>query len=209
MARKIVSGALLLLSAVGLAPGAHAGGGLLGLDHVVARDDRGIWARNNQVLLLDSMFAAEIGAALWQGGESRFGHTIWQSVDATAAGGLVSEAFKYAFSRERPSQTNNPNEWFKGHGAQSFPSGEVTVISAMVTPLVLEYRADHPAVYALEALPIYDAIARVKVRGHWQSDVIAGYAIGSAAGYFMHERHTPLLLSVMPHGIYIGLKKSL
>jgi membrane-associated phospholipid phosphatase len=47
------------------------------------------------------------------------------------------------------------------------------------------------------------------VHGHWKSDVIAGYAIGSAAGYLMHERQgIPLVFSVMPHGIYVGLKKS-
>ena len=47
------------------------------------------------------------------------------------------------------------------------------------------------------------------MHGHWQSDVIAGYALGTAAGYLMHERQSPLVLSVMPHGIYVGLKKSL
>jgi hypothetical protein len=68
---------------------------------------------------------------------------------------------------------------------------------------------DQPEVYALEALPLYDAIARVKVHGHRQSDVIAGYAIGSAAGYFMHQRvNTPLVLSVLPRGVYVGLKQS-
>jgi membrane-associated phospholipid phosphatase len=176
---------------------------------VVTLDDKGIWARKSQIVLLDSMLAAEVGVGLWEGGESRFGHTIWQSIDATVVGGAASEILKVSFSRQRPSQTNNPNEWFKGHGAQSFPSGEVTVVSAIVTPLILEYRSDDPIVYALELLPIYDAIARVKVHGHWQSDVIAGYAIGSAAGYLMHKRQSiPLVLSVMPHGIYVGLKKS-
>jgi membrane-associated phospholipid phosphatase len=205
--RIALTGALLLLP-IGTA--AWAGSGLLGLDHVVALDDKGIWARNNQLWLLDSMLAAEVGAGLWEGGNTRFGHTIWQSIDATVVGGVVSEVSKYAFSRERPSQTSDPNEWFKGHRAQSFPSGEVTVVSAIVTPLVLEYRSDNPVIYALEILPLYDAIARVKVHGHWQSDVIAGYAIGSAAGYFMHERRQiPLVLSIMPHGVFIGLKKSL
>ena len=172
-------------------------------------DDKGIWARKYQLWLLDSMLAAEVGAGLWQGGDTRLGHTVWQSIDATVVGGAVTEILKVSFSRQRPSQTNDPNEWFKGHGAESFPSGEVTVVSAIVTPLVLEYRSENPAVYALEALPIYDAVARVKVHGHWQSDVIAGYAIGSAAGYFMHQRrNTPLVLSVMPHGVYVGLKRS-
>ena len=205
------SGAVILaLLGVGVVSAAQAGSGLLGLDHPVTYDSAGIWKRSNQVLLLDSMLVGEVGLGLWAGGESRFGRTIWQSIDATVVGGAATEILKYAFSRERPSETNDPNQWFKGHGAQSFPSGEVTVISSIVTPLVLEYRADDPAVYALEALPIYDAIARVKVHGHWQSDVIAGFAIGTAAGYFMHQRrHSPLILSGMPHGIYVGLKKSL
>jgi hypothetical protein len=62
------------------------------------------------------------------------------------------------FRRLRPSQTDDPNQWFK-HGGHSFPSGEVTAISAIVTPFVLEHREDHPAVYALELLPLYDAEA--------------------------------------------------
>ncbi len=77
-----------------------------------------------------------------------------------------------------------------------------------MTPLVLEYGREHPPVYALELLPVYDAIARMKVRAHWQSDVIAGFALGTGVGYFAHARSgTPLVLSVMPHGIYVGLKK--
>ena len=63
----------------------------------------------------------------------------------------------------------------------------MTVTSAIITPLVLEYRHDHPAIYALELLPLYDAVARVKVHGHWQSDVVAGFALGTAAGYFMQR----------------------
>jgi undecaprenyl-diphosphatase len=61
-------------------------------------------------------------------------------------------------------------------------------------------------VYALELLPLYDALARMKVWGHWQSDVIAGYALGTASGYFLHRSGSPLIWSVAPHAIQIGLK---
>jgi PAP2 superfamily len=187
---------------------AQAGSGLLGLDHYVKYDDTGIWARSNQTLLFNTMVVGEAVAAVWEGGDTRFGRTMWQSIDATAVGGLAAQAMKYTFSRSRPSQSTDPNQWFQGSGHESFPSGEVTVISAIVTPLVCEYRQDQPAVYALELLPVYDAIARVKVHGHWQSDVIAGFALGTAAGYFMHGRtQTPFVLNVMPHGIYVGLSK--
>jgi len=187
---------------------AWAGGGPFGIDHRIGYDNSGIWARSNQNALIDLMLAGEFAGALWEGGEDRIGRTLWQSIDSTAMGGLTSEALKYAFSRERPSATSDPNEWFAGHGNQSFPSGEVTVVSAIVTPLVLEYRRDSPAIYALELLPVYDGIARMKVWGHWQSDVIAGFAIGTAAGLIAHGHEgTPWILSVMPGAIYVGLSK--
>lgn len=200
---------LLLVAALWASPAARAGGGPLGIDHRLAYDDSGIWARRNQDALIALLLAGEVGGGLWEGGEERFGRTLWRSIDATLVGGVSSEVLKRVFSRERPSTTADPDRWFKGGGNQSFPSGEVTVTSAVVTPLVLEYRHEYPAVWALELLPAYDALARMKVWGHWQSDVIAGFALGSAAGYYMHTRRgTPLVLSVMPHAVYVGLKKS-
>jgi len=204
----LAAAALSLITVCAASP-ACAGGGPLGIDSRLAFDDSGIWARRYQDALIGALIVGEVGGAVWEGGEERFGRTLWQSIDASLLGGVSSEVLKYAFSRERPSQTADPNKWFAGHGAQSFPSGEVTLTSAVVTPLVLEYGHDHPQIYALELLPVYDAIARMKVWAHWQSDVIAGFALGTAAGYYAHARSgTPLVLSVMPHGIYVGLQHS-
>ena len=186
----------------------QAGSGLLGLDHYVPLDDTGIWARKNQTLLFNALVVGTGALAVWEGGDTRFGRTMWKSIDAVVVSGAATQAMKYAFSRSRPSQSSDPNQWFQGSGHESFPSGEVTVVSAIVTPVMLEYGQEHPSVYALELLPVYDAIARVKVHGHWQSDVIAGLAIGTAGGYFMHQRtQTPFVLNLMPHGIYVGLSK--
>src|SRR5258706_16235089 len=132
------------------------------------------------------MLAGELAVAVWDGGDSRLGRTLWKSIDATLAGGLAAEGLKRVFSRARPSQSSNPDQWFQGSGHDSFPSGEVTVTSAIVTPLVLEYRHDHPAIYALELLPLYDAVARVKVHGHWQSDVVAGFPAGTPPASFKY-----------------------
>lgn len=190
------------------APVALAGGGPLGIDYRLSYDNSGIWARSNQNALIDSMMAVVGVGALWEGGEDRLGKTFWQSVDAGVFSGVAATALKYVFSRERPSQTSDPNRWFTGHG-QSFPSGEVTTTSSLVTPFVLEYGRDHPAVYALELLPIYDGLARLKTRGHWQTDVLAGFALGTAAGYFLHRPGMPVILSVLPHGFEIGIRKEL
>jgi membrane-associated phospholipid phosphatase len=188
------------------APLALAGGGPLGIDHRLTYDNSGIWARSNQTALIYSMIGVVGLGSLWEGGETRLGKTFWQSVDAGVFSGVASVGLKYIFSRERPSQTSDPGRWFTGHG-QSFPSGEVTTTSALVTPFVVEYGRDHPAVYALELLPIYDGIARMKVWGHWQTDVLAGFALGTAAGYLLHRPETPVILSVLPHGFMIGFRK--
>jgi len=201
----VVLAAALVLTATGTA---RAGSGLLGLDHYVTYDDSGIWARKYQMLLFNSLLVGETAAALWEGGDTRFGRTMWKSIDSTVVAGGAAQVMKKVFSRSRPEQNPDPNLWFQGSGHESFPSGEVSVVSSIVTPVILEYRNDHPSVYALELLPIYDAIARVKVHGHWQSDVIAGYALGSAAGYFMFQRQSmPFTLTVMPKSIQVGWSK--
>lgn len=197
----------LLLALLAPVPACLAGGGLFGLDQELTYNDRGIWKRNYQEVLEYGLIGGEVVGALWEGGETRFGRTLWQSVDASAAAGVVALAMKYAFSRVRPIDSNNdPNLWFKGHGNQSFPSGEVTEVSSIITPLVLEYGPDRPLTYALELLPVYDGIARMKVQAHWQSDVIAGFALGTGTGWLMHRNpNSPFILRIMPHGIYVGI----
>ena len=184
-----------------------AGGGPLGIDHRVKEDDHGIWQRQYQRDLMTLMIGGEIAGAAWEGGETRLGKTFWQSIDASVLGGVSTELMKVAFSRQRPSETDNPNKFFQGSGHRSFPSGEVTAASAIVTPFVAEYREDYPAIYALEILPTYDMIARVKVRGHWQSDVLAGFTLGTASGVYAHSRTQPLILSALPQGFMVGLRK--
>jgi membrane-associated phospholipid phosphatase len=186
---------------------AFAGDGPFGIDHRIAYDNSGIWKRRIQIDLETAAALTVIGGALWEGGDDRLGKTLWQSVDSLAFSFGAAEAMKVAFSRVRPSDTADPNQFFKGGNNRSFPSGEVTEIAGVVTPFVLEYGHDHPAVYSLEALVLYDMVARVKVRGHWQSDVIAGAALGTALGFYAHSRDTPLILSWMPHGVYVGFSK--
>lgn len=200
-ARQTFFAAFLLLASTGTRAG--------GIDHQAPPDAAtGIWNRQNQVLLQDATALLVIGGALWEGDDSRIGHTTWQSVDAMAAGFITAEVMKITFSRSRPSQTDNPNLWFQGKGNASFPSGEVMAITTAITPFVLEYGAEHPAVWALELLPIYDGIARVKSRGHWQTDVLASYAIGTAIGGYMHAQSSSISVGLLPHGLTVGWKKS-
>lgn len=199
----LAAAALVLLCGMPLP--ARAAGGPLGIDHRLHYDDSGIWgkAHQNQVLIGTGLFIA--ASALWEGNDTRFGHTMWQSGDALAMSFAADFALSNTFQRQRPEDTSNPNRWFQGFGNTSFPSGHAMLSAAAVTPIMLEYGKDHPWVWALSAIPLYEGIARVKTRMHWQTDVLAGWAIGAALGWYAHTRKVPILIMVLPHGFGVGL----
>jgi undecaprenyl-diphosphatase len=134
-------------------------------DHRVERDEHGIWSRSAQNVVYYGAIVTELGGALWLGGDDKLGRTLWESVDASVFSAVTAEVAKRAFGRRRPSQTPDPTDWFN-HGSccRSFPSGEVTLQASFVTPLIVNYASDRPWVWALEALPAYDAVPRVKSR---------------------------------------------
>ena len=186
---------------------AHAAGGPFGIDHRVTYDNDGIVQRDVQLAVEYLSVAAVIGGALWFGGQDRLGKTYWKAFDAVTLGAISSTVLKEATTRSRPTQNDDPNLWFQGKGHYSFPSGEVTAVTASVTPFMLEYGPENPSVYLLTILPLYDAVARVKVHGHWQSDVIAGAALGFGTGYLAHQQDNPFILHALPGGFEIGFRK--
>lgn len=181
-----------------------AGGGPLGIDHKLAYDDSGIFKRQTQKNLLALMVAGELAGGLWEGDQSRMGRSCWQSIDATILASASSAAMKAVFTRSRPTQTNDPDQFFHGSGHYSFPSGEVSAMSAVVTPFILEYREEYPWVYGLEILPVYGMIARMKVQAHWQTDVLAGFALGTFSGLYAHSRDKSFAVQVLPGGLSVG-----
>lgn len=193
----------VLLTTLASSQVALAGGGPLGIDHKLNYSDQGIWRRSKQTALAGVLVGGEVLGALWEGSDSRLGKNLYQSIDATGLGIVSCEVLKRAFTRLRPIQTDDPNQWFT-HQGHSFPSSEVTLAASVVTPFVLEYGPDHPAVYALELIPLYDAIGRMKVQAHWQSDVLAGWAIGTAVGYYAHQRNQSFTVGILPRGITVG-----
>ncbi len=195
---------LAVVAAIATSGTAMASGGPLGIDHRLHYDNSGIWKRNNQNALMYGTILTVAGGALAFGDNDKLGDTFWRSVDAMVISGVGAQAMKYTFQRERPSQTSDPNRFFQGSHAQSFPSGEVAAISAAVTPFIVNYGHDHPAVYALALLPAYDAVARLKTRGHWQSDVLVGAAIGTGVGIWAAHRRSPLIIGWLPGGFQVG-----
>jgi undecaprenyl-diphosphatase len=186
---------------------AHAGGGPFGIDAELPLDTSGIWARKYQTGLENGVIAVEVAGALWLGNDDKLGHTLWQTIDSSILSGIAAQLLKYGFSRARPSQGYGPNAWFKGSCCESFPSGEVTLQASFVTPLIINYQKQDPWIWALAALPVYDAIARLKSQAHWQTDVIAGGLLGAGFGYWATTRQTPLVVQILPKGISVGISK--
>ena len=178
-----------------------------GIDRVLPYDQSGIWARKYSEALQYGVIAVEIGGALWYGNDDELGHTFWQTIDASVIAGLSADLMKITFSRARPDQGGDPNKWFQGRCCQSFPSGEVTLQASFVTPFIVNYSQRNPWVWALQLLPLYDGIARMKAQAHWQTDVIAGWVLGSAVGYWSTTRRVPILVQILPKGVSVGLYK--
>jgi undecaprenyl-diphosphatase len=183
---------------------AHAGGGPFGIDYTLRYDDAGIWKRSYQLDLQYAVLGTAGMGAVWLGNDNPLGHAFWQDLDAEAISMIVAQGLKRAIGRARPFQGDNPRVWFHS-GDQSFPSGEVTVQAAFVTPIIFDYVRQDPWIAALELLPIYDAIGRMKVHDHWQSDVIAGWMVGTGLGYWTSTLRVPLLLRILPRGVSIGI----
>ncbi len=187
---------------------AQAAGPLL-IDHRIARDESGIWNPNIE---RDSLLAAtlgQVGIALCEGDRSRLGDTAWRGIDAELIGAGSTELLKHAFTRSRPSDSSDPNRFFSGQSHLSFPSGEAAEAASLVAPYLFAYAPQQPGLYALALYPLYVGVARVKAQAHWQSDVLAGWAVGALAGWYAMGRDRPLLVQLMPRGIFLGWKMSL
>jgi undecaprenyl-diphosphatase len=180
---------------------------IAGLDHELAYDKDGLYSQNLQTGLEAGVIAVEVTGALWLGNDDPLGHTFWQTVDSSSVAGIGSTALKYAFSRARPYQGDNPKLWFQGSCCKSFPSGEVTLQASFVTPFIVDYSKQHPWIWALEILPVWDAYARLKSQAHWQTDVIAGWALGTGVGYWSTTRAMPLAVQILPGGLSVGFSK--
>jgi len=198
---------LLLSLALLTLPCAAQNCGWSSIDHEVSYDASGVWNPNVYRGLVGGLTLAQIGGALWEGSETRFGKTMWQGIDSELIAGVTATAGKYIFTRVRPSTADNPCLWFQGGSNYSFPSGEASVAAALVTPYVLEYGSEYPVTYALLLLPLYVGAGRIKNQAHWQTDVLAGWAVGGLSGWYAHSRDVPIMIELLPHGFAVGYKR--
>ena len=198
----------LLLACASAVPALAASSGPLGLDHRLSFDDSGLWSDSNLKAVEFGSALLVLGGALYEGNESRLGRTFWKTVDAMLLGDVSAAAGKAIFRRQRPIDGNDPDAFFRAGGNNSFPSGEMTHIAAIVTPFIMEYHKELPSVWLLAVLPVYVGAAKLKTQAHWQTDILAGAALGVGVGYFVSQRDSAWSAHILPAGFSVGYKKS-
>ena len=173
------------------------------LDTKVTKDDTGFWGAHYNVPKY-SVYTI-IAVTMYEGTESRLGMTSWKALESGVLSQILAEGTKKVTGRERPRNTESASDWGNADG-DSFFSGHVSGMTALVTPYILEYQEDYPAVHALWLLPAYQMVGRVKAQAHWQSDVIVGALVGFATGYFINSREYPFSLYFDEDKVVLGLK---
>lgn len=133
--------------------------------------------------------AALTGAVILQGlfGDETARSTGFDMIESAAFAGGTSYALKFATGRERPDQTLDSGQWFKGGG--SFPSTHTAVAFAVATSFA-ERDSDNPWARRIVAYGMASATAyiRLKDNQHWLSDTVAAAAIGVSTGLFVNHR---------------------
>lgn len=199
---------VLVAALCGASPALRAGGGPLGIDSVRPYSTHPLYDEDLQRAAYRSLVLVPWIGALVEGTESRIGRTWWRSAESATASLFAVTAVKALAQRRRPDQAEppDPDLWRQGSAYESFPSGHVTLATAAVTPFLLEYGRDQPAVWALAAIPLWMGVARVEVRAHWQTDVLGGWLLGALTGWAMSRPDSPLVLRVFGDGAFVGLR---
>ncbi len=93
------------------------------------------------------------------------------TVGAAVATQLVAEGFKATFGRERPGDSDNPMDFFKG--GKSFISGHTTGAFSLATVIAEIYKEDYPVIpYLAYGVAAITAYSRMHHESHWASDTI-------------------------------------
>lgn len=122
--------------------------------------------------------------------DERVQDAAFTSFEAVVLANLATGALKAIFGRARPFQDQGANVFEPFSGNTSFPSGHATTVFAFITPWVVYYPG--PVTYAAAGLAGGTAMARLSMRFHWPSDVVAGAAIGTMTGRWLSRRHLGL-----------------
>jgi membrane-associated phospholipid phosphatase len=113
---------------------------------------------------------------------------VGSMLEATVFTAASNEILKYAFGRQRPNETADPDQWFDG--GDSFPSRHASVAFAIGTVFAESGDDRYRWLRRIVGYGVagYTAYARVDHNAHWTSDVLAGAALGLSTARFTLNR---------------------
>jgi len=110
------------------------------------------------------------------------------SFEALINTGIVTQVFKSASQRQRPTQNDGEGEFFT-HGS-SFFSGHSSSIWSLAAVLNDEYGRRHKWVpFGVFGLATAVSLSRYTGQNHFLSDIVLGGAVGYGIGHFVYLRH--------------------
>jgi membrane-associated phospholipid phosphatase len=102
--------------------------------------------------------------------------------------GIVTQVFKVASQRARPTQQGAEGEFFT-HGS-SFFSGHSSSIWSLAAVLDDEYGKRHKLIrFGVFGLATAVSLSRYTGQNHFLSDIVLGGAVGYGIGHFVYLRH--------------------
>lgn len=109
---------------------------------------------------------------------------------SNACAAILTTLFKYTFLRARPYSEYGPHSFFNldgllkdTHAFQSFPSGDVSIVSGAC--MFFFFATSHKILRWIWLVPpILIALARVDAHKHWPSDVFFSIGISALSAYF-------------------------
>ena len=99
---------------------------------------------------------------------------------------MMTEALKYSFGRERPTQGTGNGRFFQG--GQSFPSQHSAAAWSIASVIAHEYPGPFPTFLAYSTAAMV-SFSRVHGRTHFPSDVLIGALIGELTAHQVYSRH--------------------
>ncbi|MGH2525008.1 MAG: phosphatase PAP2 family protein [Anaerolineales bacterium] len=127
-------------------------------------------------------------------GDSRARETGLLGAQAVANALIITELFKLAAGRERPTRGGGRELISDGAGkffqaGRSFPSGHAMQAWALATVVAEEYRHNPWVRYSAFGLAGFVSVARVTAREHFPSDIFVGSVLGYLIGRHVYRAH--------------------
>lgn len=153
--------------------------------------DESVWLSENVFEPMGSgKYSVPVMAAAFLGGSvfknDRLKRVGLLSAKSFILASLIARIPKYAFRRDRPSQTDDQFLWFQGLHHNSFVSGHTTAVFSVASMFAIEYRNTVWVPVLSYSLAAMAGLSRIHDNKHWASDVFAGAMLGYGVARYIY-----------------------